>query len=588
MHGGVLSTEGQGSERPAPAEGWAFRIADRPTLVLAAALAVALTAILYLLERRIDFYIAEEGFLWYGVTQTAHGGVPLRDFYAYDPGRYVWAAACERLLGLGDGLLALRFSLAILQAIGLFCGLLAASRAVANRWWLGLVGLLLVLWMLPRNKVVEPALLMMAVLAAVLLIERPTLRRHAAAGGFVGLAAFFGKNHGLYLLLVFLVLIPFVWFAGEPRETRTPHELARRLLAWGCGILLGLTPLWVMFLAAPGFFGAYLDSIRFFLIQGQTNFPLPVSWPWRAAQHARLYGDAAHLLALGLGLMLMPLVCGWAALAALSLRGDDLRRRALSTACGFVGVVYLHHVFSRADFHHLMPASPPFLLAIVALLAALPAGLPAGRLRRLSVAGGVLLLAGLTFLLAVRTRPLYADLATRGTADAFRPLEARGEILWLNPQEAVLLHRIQRIVSSRMLAGESLLIAPDQPGLYAFLGRPSPVWDIYAIWPDRGGLDERMLREVQRNEVHWALVRDMPTLDEHEELRFSHSRPRVWKFLTTEFERIQPRTLQLPHNMILLHRIGSPEASPPDLEARLSHPRRHAATNPWRPSGRNR
>src|SRR5260370_17915967 len=94
------------------------------------ALACLLAAGAYLAERRLDFTIGEEGFLWYGVIQTAHGGVPLRDFYSYDPGRYYWAAAWSPLAGAG--LLALRFATALFSAPGLASGRLAPPPPLTN------------------------------------------------------------------------------------------------------------------------------------------------------------------------------------------------------------------------------------------------------------------------------------------------------------------------------------------------------------------------------------------------------------------------------------------------------------------------
>src|SRR5436309_12962188 len=112
-------------------------------LLVPVLLAAALAGGLYLLQGRIDFNVADEGFLWEGVVLTAHGKVPLRDFYSYDPGRYLWAAAWAKLLG--EGILALRLSTALFQAGGLFCGLLAARRVFPRAWQLALIGTVLVL-----------------------------------------------------------------------------------------------------------------------------------------------------------------------------------------------------------------------------------------------------------------------------------------------------------------------------------------------------------------------------------------------------------------------------------------------------------
>jgi hypothetical protein len=74
----------------------------------------------------------------------------------------------------------------IFAAIGLTCGLLAARRAVTNRWWLVLVGVLLVVWMHPPWKLFESSLAMIAVLFATRLVEQPSRARHVVAGACVG------------------------------------------------------------------------------------------------------------------------------------------------------------------------------------------------------------------------------------------------------------------------------------------------------------------------------------------------------------------------------------------------------------------
>ena len=49
----------------------------------------------------------------------------------------------------------------------------------------------------------------------------------------------------------------------------------------------------------PGFARAYVDSIRFFLEQGQTNFPRPVPWPWRFSLAGVPPWTAAQFLGIG-------------------------------------------------------------------------------------------------------------------------------------------------------------------------------------------------------------------------------------------------------------------------------------------------
>ncbi|HEY0780823.1 MAG TPA: hypothetical protein VGE98_00095 [Thermoanaerobaculia bacterium] len=528
--------------RPAARPVAARRSALAGLLFPALVAAVAIGGLL-VVQGRIDFSLAEEGFQWYGAVATAHGAVPLRDFYSYDPGRSYWAAAWSLLLG--DGILALRASTAIFAAGGLLCGLLVARRGVRSRVGLALLGVALALWMVPRNKQFEPAIAMAAVLVAVRLLERPDARRCLAAGVTVGLALFFGKNHGLYLALAFLPLLAVAHARSDDR--RTPGRLRTRLAAAGAGCALGALPLLVMLAAVPGFARAYLDSILFFLREGRTNFPLPVPWPWRLDLAGMSAIDRAQEIGASACYLLLPAVA--VAAIALGLRAgrDAWPRRAPLLAAGAIGLVYLHHAFSRADLGHLAESAAPALLALVAL----PAALTDSRRRRFATAAVAVSLALLTAATVVPAAPLGQALTPETMDDESEPCDVSDTTLLLDHHTARLLRGFRRTIDRLVPAGEPILFAPCLPGLYPLLGRPSPVFDVYPIWS--GPSDDRMLRELRQRDVRWALVQDYP-MDGRDELRFSRTHPHTWAYLTSEFDRVSHRGLRLPGGAILLHK----------------------------------
>lgn len=49
-----------------------------------------LSIITFLLQSNYGFGWADEGLLWYASQRTHAGDLPIRDFFAYDPGRYYW------------------------------------------------------------------------------------------------------------------------------------------------------------------------------------------------------------------------------------------------------------------------------------------------------------------------------------------------------------------------------------------------------------------------------------------------------------------------------------------------------------------
>jgi hypothetical protein len=567
----------------------------RAGLLLPAVLAIVLSAALLLAQRRLDFTVNEEGFLWYGAVAAAQGDVPLRDFYSYDPGRYYWAALWSPLVG--NGLLGLRTATAAFGALGLFCGLLAARRALASPLALAGAGLVLTLWLLPRNKIYESAITMAAVLAATVLVDQPSRRRHLLAGALTGFALFMGKNHGLYLGVAFLFLILLLHFrrasAGEitaaatetpatsapppaapagreipaapdaPPATTAWRRLAGQLATFGAGILLGATPLLAMLAFVPGFARAYLESILFFVQEGRTNFPRPVPWPWRFDfAHMPLWG-AAQTLSTSSCFLLTAVFFTLGVLALLAAPGARLRRHPLLAGAIAVGAVYTHHAFSRADLAHLAPSISPLLLALLALptACAAAAGGRRPRLRRpTGLAAGIvvaLLLAAVTLATALPAQPFYRQFTTH----AMRPYRVAGEDLLLRPRILDTLAWVERTAAARIPPGAPILLAPSLPGLYPILGRRAPVWDIYPIWPAAGRLDERMLSDLRRNRVAWAFLQST-AVDSRDELLFRNTHPQTWAYLQQDWDAVDASPA--PGQIILLHARGVPPGASAD------------------------
>lgn len=325
-----------------------------------ALLSLALVSLSFWLQGNIGLDLVDEGFLWYGTQRTALGEVPLRDFRSYDPGRYYWGAMWFQVLG--DGIIPLRISLAVFQFIGLTCGLLSLRRLIQSWWMLIVFGMMLLTWMAPLHRTFETTINMSAIYVAVCLIEKPTLPRHFVAGVFIGVAGFFGRNHGLYSFGAFLFLVLFIWGKIDTRD------LVKRVAAWGVGMFVGYSPMLFMFFLIPGFFQSFIEGIVVIVRRGTTNLPRAVPWPWLADVWSHPdFRSLGQALSIGMFFVLLPVFHAFALLSLVLSPRENVRTKTLLTASTAVGVMYVHYAFSRADLTHLAGSIHPLLIGLIAL-----------------------------------------------------------------------------------------------------------------------------------------------------------------------------------------------------------------------------
>jgi len=512
------------------------------------ALSAFLVSVPFLLQSNIGLNLADEAYLWYGAQRTATGEIPIRDFQSYEPGRYYWSAAWFQMFG--TGILALRISNALFQCIGLCFGLSAARRAVSKWWMLFLLGIVFVVWMFPRHKLFESSITMVGVWFAVFLIENPSPKKHFATGVFVGIAAFLGRNHGIYNCLGFFMLIIFLhWKTGK-------GSLGRNLSAWAAGVIVGSIPLIYFLVLVPGFFELFWDRILSNFRHG-TNLPLPVPWPWTVIGVVRnsLPGNwpyAAFQFFGSLSFLFMPLFYLTALIIALVSSKEFLKRGSLFIACAFVGLFYQNHAFSRPDIGHLAQAFHPFLIGLVAIPHTF--GLDKKR-------GAALILA--LFLVVVAWSGIWAHeyyhyLLGRWSNNPFVHYKIGKDDILINPGQAKLMDSVAQISSQRSKKEDDILIAPHWPGFYPVLGKKSPVWQTYFLLPATEALQEKMIVQMENAPVQSIIIGDVP-LDGRDDLRFRCTHPMIWSHILDKYE-IVP-TEGLPPNYQLFIRKPQEAAS---------------------------
>lgn len=501
-----------------------------------------------LIEGRIGFNPADEGFLWYGAEATLAGQVPVRDFQSYFPGRYYWSSLWMHLTG--PGIVSLRMSNAMFQAIGLIFGLMLASRIFSSKTCLFLFGILLTVWMFPRHKLFESSITMMAVYFAVLTIEKPNRARLFASGVFIGLAGFFGPNHALYVLLSFMLLIALIWFKTES------IPMAGNLSALIAGILTGFSPILTLILFYPGLLESVIESVMSVSRNG-TNIPLPVPWPWRVIPQLLTstsldVPQAAFQTFGSICFLAMPIFFGTTIVMTM-LSGTGLwSGNSVLIASAVVGFFYQHHAFSRADMGHLAQVMPPLAIALISI----PKAIGLDKIRTVRISTIFFIIAGIFS--GLWAHDYYHYLKSKQAGHHFQEVKMGRDILWVISDQARLMGNMRQILEGRTENVSDAFFAPHWPGMYPALNRKSPVWEIYFFHPATEKQQRRMISDMEKSDLRVVIIGD-EAVDGRDEFRFMNTHPLVWDFITRNFQEVW--NAGLPPGYHLLTRKEAPRES---------------------------
>jgi hypothetical protein len=472
-------------------------------------ISLAITLLFFAIQWNVGLNLADEGYLWYGVQAVCRGETPILDFQSYDPGRYDWCAFFFQ--HWRPGLVSLRFSESIFAFFGLWAGLFAVQKQFSSRWEIVGLGALLGLWMFPDYKFFDCCLPLIGIWMGLQLMETGSSRQALAAWVFVGLAFWIGRNHGLYLTLAFFFL-----------TLERVRSAGNGLSLWGWslgGLILGLLPFAWLGLEKEGFWQAYgVQAFRIFQ-WGSTNLALPI--PWIGAPFQGAGGGPGGHWFIAAAANLLPPAYGLGLLQFWRHRKNPAPLDKILLVCSLIGTSYLHYFYSRADLEHLAVALSPLWIGLSAWLASRP------RLLRPFLVGMILL----CFLGATAPYHLYKIRAFSPTATVKYPMGP--DEIWIYPDQAYFLNAVARLLKYQK-PGQSFLILPHWPTLYAVFGIKSPCWEIYSGFPASCGEQEKMIGEMEKNHVRWALI-DESWLDGREDLGFPQTHPKVWKYLNDHY-----------------------------------------------------
>lgn len=472
---------------------------------------------LFYFQGNKEFSLTDEGYLWYGSQRVMLGEVPILDFMAYDPGRYYWAALFMNLYG-SNGIVALRLSIALFQAIGLFLSLiLVTSNKKSDFFYIIISTIIIVAWMFVRHKLFDITLSIILIWALTFLLQNSTYRNFLLLGICIGLVAVFGRNHGVYGSIASLAAILYLNI-NQPNLS----FVFRGLALWSTGVLIGYFPIFCMMLFISDFASAFLDSVLYLLYVKSTNFTLPIPWFWKVNTSLLSFEEILRQELIGL-FFLGIIVYGSSLVFWVFLK--KIKQKFISptlAATAFLALPYTHFAYSRADVSHLSQGIFPFIIGSLIIFDTFPNKIKYFFAITLCIASiGV----GLQY---------HPGWQCRTNINCVN-INISGNDLLINSETANKVNMLSMLVNRYANNGRNFVITPFWPGAYAIFGSKSPMWEIYISWARGQDYEKNEIQRIQRDRPSFILVIDEP-LDGRDELRFKNTHPITYQYIITNYE----------------------------------------------------
>jgi hypothetical protein len=346
-------------------------------------------------------------------------------------------------------------------------------------------------------------------------LSRPEPSRWVIAGLIIGIAAMFGRNHGLYGGVAAMGALLYVYCGSNWRQ-------AWRAICWiSIGVIGGYLPNLIMLWWVPGFASAFWDSLVSIFEHGATNLALQIPWPWIAFFGSAPPAETLRAFLVGAFFVALPIFGVSGLLYAAYLRGRrPSRHLSVFISAALLAIPYAHYAYSRADLPHLSFGVFPLLVGLLVWPGAGP---------RIRFVGAALLLVASVFI-SLPYHPAY-QAARDGN---WRRVSVGGDALIINPSHAEEIALLERLASRYACDNRSVLIAPFWPGAYPVLRRKAPVWEIYALLPRSVAFQEAEIARIKAANPGFALIIDF-ALDGRQELRYNNTHPLIDQFIRDNF-----------------------------------------------------
>lgn len=494
---------------------------------------ILLCSLLFLLFSKYGFGFEDEGLLWYASQRTHVGELAIRDFFAYDPGRYFWNSFIFYLTG-NSGLNSLLIAASAFGGVGLATSWYTMGVAkITFPWRLTFAIIIAIALCYPRHKVYEQTLsLILVSIIYFILLSPGSIKRWFFFGILTGIAAFFGRNHGVFFVISALILVLYLWIDKSLKNSR---NLA---LCYITGIIVGYLPILSLISFDQQFRVEFIDSVLSVL---NWQLSLPIPFFWRMNYSSGVNFDIINYLSVGLVCILAPLVylIGLFILFITAFkRGSKNHTVLLLGAASLAGLPYLHQAFDRADFGHIAQSILPVFIAIAAMICEF------SKHPRFRIASYIFCILSLIVCLSAWvtslpiTRMLRAETSLPGSIVSY---QIDNNKFLINSSQANILSEVRRITKKCEVTDNEFLALPQFPGIYAYLGLKAPFWEMYYLYQRSSEFQLRHIKAISKVKV--ILISPDATVDGLEKLKLKYTYGDLMGYIEKKYKKINSTTL---------------------------------------------
>lgn len=506
-------------------------------------ISVTIISLFFISAIRIDFNIADEGYLYLGSLSLLKKQIPIRDFRAYDPGRYFWCALWMKLFSAN--LITIRAAMAFVMLISLMLSSWLIFNN-SNSWLITVVGGLISYVWIVHFKAFEVFFSVLGVLNSFLILNDPSLIIYLESGFCVGIALFFGLNFALYLGAATIITFIISLFI-QPNAHPMLQALDSGLTIGSAGFLLGATPTFFMFLKIPDYFKSYWErKVIIVLKRGTTNLPLSLPWLWTKTPHCLTQYTHLRQIFFKVIFTITPFAYLISLFIAVLTFQFHPKSSAIIIGAAVMGLVYLHHLFSRADVPHLCQAIHPFFILMPCIL-----------LSFTSVFFAFVFLFVFLLLSSWAIFPTFNPLYRywRNSND-FSVLKTDKEFLILPQAQTRMFVIIRDFFNRYSKPDDAVLCVPLMPAFYVLFNRKPAIYDTFCVYPASQKQQEEMLACLQSQQVPLVVVFQIAA-DGRKELEFSYTHPLIWHYLIEKYERVSETDFPVDSYIWLLRKKTS-------------------------------